>query len=514
MLRLIYNLNRKRFIFCFLSVVAYSIYKPVFSLLILYNSKMAQIPERYPLLFIIFVNIIVLCSLILINYVSQYFGEKFYATSLEKLNMTLFSSVLTKKKEKAQLIKNFNNDHPIIVKNYLGSWVSIIYFVSSFFFGSIIITYIHPILFIYLIVIAFISLFVTKLFSNKIAQSQKKYNDSLAKISKVVNETFDQSIIIKVFSLENELKKRFHIENHQSANKYFQSNFNKSKVTVLNDACGWMIQIGLFLIGTILISKGQLTFASLLAVTQSAETITTPVFWLSNIVVDIGTTKEIRKEILAELQEKVPNSGLKAINKIKSLTLKDIYFSKSEKKLGPYNIQLENHKKYLVLGDNGSGKTTLLEGLIDFSNEVSGEVFVNNQLYSKKEKSYIHRVSYVSQKPKLYAGTVLNNITLFSPVNHEKMTYIKNEMLQGYNHEFFSKSVEELSGGEAMLVSIARAVYKDSDLIILDEPTSSLDTTNRQNIIKMLIKLEQTIIASFHNCSQEEQALFDQIIQI
>jgi ATP-binding cassette subfamily C protein CydD len=163
---------------------------------------------------------------------------------------------------------------------------------------------------------------------------------------------------------------------------------------------------------------------------------------------------------------------------------------------GPFSlknisIKIEPLQKVAVIGPNGSGKTTLLRlisGIIDPS---SGSIRLNQQLrHDINEKTWFDKISYISQSPFLYSGTIRENICLGTNgiVSDEEMM----EVLQKTGLAKMIKSLKEgldthigeggrgLSGGEKQRIALARAFVKKPLFILFDEPTTGLDLYTEQ----------------------------------
>nr|WP_234984597.1 ABC transporter ATP-binding protein [Pilibacter termitis] len=451
------------------------------------------------------------------NFISQFIKNRFFATSLEKMNEQMYKtfqrfslSELVEKYPTSKIIKIFTTDNPLVVSNYLGSIESLLYFVCSFFLGSIVILNIDWRIWVFLVVITCISFGVTKFFAEKIAQTQKRYNDSQEGIIHVLQDVFEQVAVMKIFGIGKRLSKRFHTENEEMSHHFFKNRHYQSVIEVVNDACLWSIQVGLLLIGFLLISRKELDFAELLAITQSVETITTPIFWLSDILTELYATKEIRKENDVLLFSKnTKNTQAESFEKI---TLENVSVNFQEKTIGELSSVMEKGKKYLITGKNGSGKSTLLKLLISEIASFEGDIKVDDVSLATNNLNGI--TGYVSQKVKLYKGSVEENIISFDKKNDDHLEKV-GELCFGEKFEQLrSKQAQELSGGESMLTTIARALYSDRELLIVDEPTSAMDDENTQKILEILSKTNKTVVAVLHHLTEKDKQLFDEVIEM
>jgi ATP-binding cassette subfamily B protein len=137
----------------------------------------------------------------------------------------------------------------------------------------------------------------------------------------------------------------------------------------------------------------------------------------------------------------------------------------------------------------------------------SGAVFVDNQNIKKRKEWWFKQISYVPQKVTLFSNSLIENIIVDShkPFDEKKIKDILSDLNLNYLFSRRNKRIEDinankLSGGELQRIGIARALYKDSNVIFFDEITSSLDEKNEKKILKILKNLigKKTIIITTH----------------
>ncbi|MEQ9424379.1 MAG: ABC transporter ATP-binding protein [Cyclobacteriaceae bacterium] len=191
------------------------------------------------------------------------------------------------------------------------------------------------------------------------------------------------------------------------------------------------------------------------------------------------------------------------------IELKNVHFSYDKTEiLKGINLTFEKGKKYALVGSSGSGKSTLVDLLPRFHDVTLGEVLfdgINIKKYGIK--SLRDEFAIVNQEPILFNDTVANNISLLK--NSEKEKIIESairanahdfitELPKGYDTIIGNRG-NKLSGGEKQRIAIARAIYKNAPILILDEATSSLDAISEKKIadaLATLMKGRTTIVIS------------------
>jgi ATP-binding cassette subfamily B protein len=163
--------------------------------------------------------------------------------------------------------------------------------------------------------------------------------------------------------------------------------------------------------------------------------------------------------------------------------------------LNNVSFKIDRGKKLAIVGPNGAGKTTFIKLLCRLYDPTEGEILLNGiDIRKYDHKEYIDLMSIVFQDFKLFSSTIKDNIKSgFDGTDELILTYLDqsglteriNKLPQGLDTNLYSNFGEqgvEVSGGEAQKIAIARALYKDSPMVILDEPTSALDPISEYEI--------------------------------
>ncbi|RGC47130.1 ATP-binding cassette domain-containing protein [Absiella sp. AM29-15] len=174
--------------------------------------------------------------------------------------------------------------------------------------------------------------------------------------------------------------------------------------------------------------------------------------------------------------------------------------------LNPFEIIVKNNKLNILYGKSGSGKTTILHALIlenEFLEECiwNGKSIALNDISKAKDELYQH-ISYASQDTELLEDlTIIDHIQMYKDLFSFQGDIEEYKTLLDVNN-LLDKYPMQLSGGERKRVSILLAVMKASELIILDEPTASLDEHHTDRIIQLidqLLKEDKTLLVTTHD---------------
>jgi len=204
------------------------------------------------------------------------------------------------------------------------------------------------------------------------------------------------------------------------------------------------------------------------------------------------------------------NKKLIKLNSIEKIHLKNINFKydlNNDLVLNNLNLEIKSGTCIGIKGDSGTGKTTLVNIILGLLKINKGKIIVNNNL-NYIETNIKNRMSYTPQDIFLIKGSILENIALGQKkdeidiqslydcaVNAQVIQFIKKEKQDKTIEEILgSHNVENLSGGQAQRIAIARNLYFKKDINIFDEFTSALDVNAEDKIVKHLNKIKQNKI--------------------
>lgn len=178
-----------------------------------------------------------------------------------------------------------------------------------------------------------------------------------------------------------------------------------------------------------------------------------------------------------------------------------------------FSLEINPHEKIAIVGSSGSGKSTLLQLLLRFYDVDSGVILLSG--YDIKSLSFFDlrkNFSYISQDCFIFSGTVFENIAYVdksvTEAEVERMI-LENPALNFINHlpqklhTFVGEKGIKLSGGERQRIAVARAIIKNSPILLLDEATASLDNQNERFINRAILDLakDKTVITVAHKLS-------------
>jgi subfamily B ATP-binding cassette protein MsbA len=327
-------------------------------------------------------------------------------------------------------------------------------------------------------------------------------------------ELFKNHKLIKIFQKENlEINRaNEYLSQLKDKNKKIQTVYVRLS-PIMEILTGFMIAVLIFYSGK-LMSKGEVdinNFFSFLAAMMLAYQ---PVRSLStlNMIINQGLSAASRILPVIDQKNEIKNSEYAKPLKIKNadINFNNINFSYEENEgptLQSINLKFEGGKMTSLVGHSGSGKSTILNLIPRIFDAKSGDIFIDNQsIYNSTIESLRSEISMVSQETTLFDDTIKNNIkygrqeaTDNEVFEVAKLSYC-DEFINSLPNKFdtlIGENGVRLSGGEKQRLSIARAMMKQSSIILLDEATSSLDSETESKIqeaLTVLTKNKTTIV--------------------
>lgn len=382
-----------------------------------------------------------------------------------------------------------------------------IYSSTATFIGTVtVFIFLSPIYILFFVAYLIIFFVVLKIFYKKIQYYNYKHNLVKEKASGVYIEGLSNILSIKSTGAEMSFK------NHISDNEEVSKKIGDKVVDSIMDQWSWFhvlnsLSMGLFLflIGRGIIS-GAISIGSVVIIFSYFERLiaaSTDILSIYQDLIESKTGVERMMPIFWNKTEKQTGDRdfLEDWNKIK---ISDANFTyrkeeKDEFHTGVYGIDLEINKNEKIgfAGKTGSGKSTMAKLLVGLYPVDSGKYFFDNvNFYDVKPEKMLENISIVLQESEMFNFSLKDNITLMHEFDEElfwkaikiaQLEKVLEKMPNGVDTLIGEKGYH-LSGGERQRVGIARAIYRDAQIMIFDEATSSLDNRTEQLIQEALEK--------------------------
>jgi ABC-type multidrug transport system fused ATPase/permease subunit len=365
----------------------------------------------------------------------------------------------------------------------------------------------YPKLFFIVFVFILITVFsFMKLFHKyiKFLGSKKEEYEQLQ--VKVINETVGSIKISRIFGIQNLLKKDFFKFNSfaSAAHGNLSTIQQLPKIAIEVLAFAVLTSLIIFLILTgenfanIIPALGLFSAAAF----RIMPSVNRLIFSLQGLSFSSSVIESIKNDLnyISSDNSVVAEDNKKLILIEKELSLENVSFKyqdDSENIINDLNFKLKIGESVGIFGQTGVGKTTFLDLLVGLQKPTSGKIIIDNQTVNYYESKWFSNFGYVTQNNYMFDDTLLRNITLNKKIDSD-LVHVILEVLQltklVENHKdklnmLIGERGVRLSGGQVQRVGIARAIYHNPKILIMDEPTSSLDIETESYIIKNIRKI-------------------------
>lgn len=480
-----------------------------------------------------FYHVMILAVLfIIINFLIAilrgFFRAKYLKNVMFSLNHDLFKGIFSKtvkdfnQENSSAYLSIFNNDLKIIENNYFDNLLTIVSDLSQFIICLIAVFSFQFSLAIIVIIINIIAIFVPILFGKVLSKKQIISTQKYSQLNIKIKDFFNSFELIKCFQITHQIIHQF----DNVANEYETSmqnyRYDEGIISGFSTLSSLGVSVMTTLISLYFVIINKITIGEMLAITQLVNNIANPLGRLSNELPLLKSIKPIEDKIEKYL-ESINEHRVNSIDSIKDISFKNVSFNYDSHKEIIHNFSYDFHKnkKYALIGSSGSGKSTIIKLLLN-NYEVSKGILCINDMDINTiniEDIYQH-ISIVHQNAPILNDTLKNNITYFKDYSDKQI----NEVIEKAGLKDFVSALpnglntvinengNNISGGEKQRISIARALLKDADLLIYDEPTSNLDHTTAKEIERILLNENKTCFMITHKLDEELLNKFDEIL--
>ncbi len=234
---------------------------------------------------------------------------------------------------------------------------------------------------------------------------------------------------------------------------------------------------------------------------------------------DIMGTPEVRKKVsslIDKSNELDIKNNMNNINKFDYLSINNLSKSYGEKVIFEnISLKIKKGSKILIIGESGIGKSTLFKILMGQEKFDSGDIYLDN---NGKKESLAGNISLVEQNPYLINSTIRENLCLGNKYSDTELIKVL-DRVKLLNHfknnplEFIiEKNGENISVGQKMRLELARALLRNTEIILVDEASSNLDKENAKIVKDILLDSNKTIIEIAHHYSETNR--YDYVLEI
>ena len=377
------------------------------------------------------------------------------------------------------------------------------------------------------VIMVVLYLIIVLAFNKWYEQLNRKQMEDNSQLTSYLVESLNGIQTVKAYNAERKANRETEIK----FVKLLKSIFDLSWVSNLQSSLKIFVElvggVVILWVGSVCVIKGQITIGQLITFNSLLVYFLDPVKNLINLQPQMQTAvvaADRLGEILDLEAEKGENERKKLCPDSLSgdIVFKDVSFRYGTRQLvlEDINLTIKKGQKVAFVGESGSGKTTLSKLLLHLYKAESGNILINdNNIEDIQIEKLREKIAYISQETFLFSGSILDNLSL--GLDYATMDDVIEATKSAQAHDFINElplryetRLEEnganLSGGQRQRLSIARAMLKKPDILIMDEATSNLDAITEKQLDKTISEYSENMttifiahrLSTIKNCDQ------------
>ncbi|NLA70286.1 MAG: ABC transporter ATP-binding protein [Clostridiales bacterium] len=332
-------------------------------------------------------------------------------------------------------------------------------------------------------------------YSQKYFRTQQEY---LGKINGQVEENFAGHLIIKAFNKEKSVTNDFNEVNDVLYESAWKSQFIAGLMQPIMVAVGNIGYTGVAISGGLLAIKGVIGIGDIQAFIQYVKNLTQPIQQIAQIMNQVQSMAAAAERVFEFLDEEEETKDADVVADASNVhgvvDFQNVKFGydKENTIIHDFNAHVNDGQKIAIVGPTGAGKTTMVKLLMRFYDVDSGSIMLDGKDIREYSRAGLREnVAMVLQDTWLFSGTIMENIRygrldatdeeVIAAAKAAHVHHFIKTLPDGYNM-VLNEEASNVSEGQRQLLTIARAILADKEILILDEATSSVDTRTEELI--------------------------------
>ncbi|ECV9671502.1 TPA: ABC transporter ATP-binding protein [Campylobacter coli] len=357
-------------------------------------------------------------------------------------------------------------------------------------------------------------------FARKLKKYARSIQETNSDLLSRLSEIFSNIELIKASNTQNKESEKFAKQNNELCRLNLKSTRIDALTSPLMEIIGSLGVAAVIIIGGREVIHGTMSVGSFFAFITALFAIYTPLKRLSSLYGKLqgAIAASERTFYLLDLEPQILNGSknLESIERVKFKQVEFAYENPYKSVLKDINFEFNKGEILALVGTSGGGKSSIINLLMRFYDKQKGEILLNDLDISEFSIESLHdRIGLVTQNIYLFNDSFAENIAYSEEPNEEKIikalklanAYDFVQEMGGIYAEI-KEHGKNLSGGQKQRIAIARALYKNPDLLIFDEATSALDNESEKAIIETIenLKKDRLILMIAHRLSTIENA--------
>ena len=507
-----------------------------FSFMLRYIIGAIEAEDKNQLLIYTIVIASIALGLILLQIFYRIYYEVSYTDIENKLKNNLFKTILNKdyqeikKTHDEEWIHRLTSDTAVVANSILSILPSLCRMVVQLVLALAAIIYLYPIFGLSLLPFILLVILITYFMRKRLKAYHHLVQEKDGKAKVFFFESLQGLSIVHAFVKEDIFSKK----NEDNLEEYKKARLKRNIFAVICSISFLVVYYTFYILAIIFcgnaIIDGLMTIGLLTALVALLSQLTGPLGNITSIIPRYYSLLASGERLKVEKDASINYLSKEEIKEFydkdfKSINVKNVSYSYLDKygnkveALKDFNLLINKNERILIKGHSGGGKTTLFKMLLNLIKPESGEVLLNE---SNLDPSYERLFAYVPQDNLLMQGSIKEVITLFANEVDEVKLEEALKLSESYDfvnelalkeNTYLNEKGSGLSLGEMERIALARAIYSDAPILLLDECSASLDASTEEKVMHNILSIkDKTIVLISHH--KYDESLFDQIIDL
>mgnify|MGYP002586181888 FL=1 len=370
-------------------------------------------------------------------------------------------------------------------------------------------------------------LYIPKLIESRLQRAQTEYLKAVEESIARLNDNLTGFEIIKNFSIERKIMERFEPVNDAAMEKLLTDTRLGALAQLLTTLISYLSYFVVLAVSAWLVLTGDFSAGDFFVAIGMIDQLSYPLISLAEIIRQLTAVRPACEAMERFLQPETcaampagPCASSAAFERDIRFCSVSFSYDGRTPVLRNFNLTMEKGKRYLLKGPSGCGKTTAVNLLLRYYDVQDGSILIDGTPVDRAGNPY-DRITVVRQEAVLFHDTLRNNLTMYRNIADDRLVrllralglerFASTEALDG----MIAESGANLSGGEKKRICLARALLRDTEVLILDEPLANLDDETAGRIEDLLLSIrDKTLLVVSHRFSEGKLGAFSQVLRL
>lgn len=366
-------------------------------------------------------------------------------------------------------------------------------------------------------------LYIPKLIEKRLQKAQNEYLKAVEANLAKVNDWLSGFEIIKNFSIERKIISKFDDANDLTMEKLLGDMTLGAVSQLFATLISYLSYFVVLVCATWLVLKGDFSAGNFFVAIGMIDQLSYPLISLAEIIRQLVAIKPSCRSMEKFIEEGSSTGKGKPLTKLtREIRYRNVTFSYPNEQpvLRDFDFEAQKGKRYLIKGPSGCGKTTAVNLLLRYYDAIGGSIEIDGVPLCEYCSTY-DCMTVVRQEAVLFHDSLRNNLTMYQSIPDEKLIEVLHTLrLSKFARkdaldEMVTENGANLSGGEKKRICLARALLRDTDVLILDEPLANLDDVTAGMIEDLLLSIEgKLLLIVSHQFTEAKLVSFDKVLSL